>query len=83
MHTKVNIKTKNLKMTPLPDIVGWSKAVIDIFALSKSEIERRKIKLRNHYQLKDESCASYCSIFESRVVELKDLGAALMITSWV
>ena len=77
MHTKVNTKTKNLKMTPLPDIVGWWKAVNDIFALSKSEIERRKIKLRNHYQLKDESCVSYCSRFETRVVELKDLGAVL------
>jgi len=65
----------NLKMTPLPDIVGWWKAVNDIFALSKSEIERRKIKLRNLYQLKDESCVLYCSRFETGVVELKDLGA--------
>jgi len=64
-------------MTPLPDIVGWWKAVNDIFALSNSEEERRKIKLRNHYQLKDESCVSYCSCFETRVVELKDLGAVL------
>jgi len=77
MHPKVNTKTKKLKMTPLPDIVGWWKDVNDIFALSKSEIARRKITLRNHHQVKDESCASYCSRFESRVVDLKDLGAVL------
>jgi len=60
-------------MNPYPDIVGWWKYVIKIFALSKTTLDRMKSKLYATYQFKGEKIVSYYTRFEVKVNQLKDL----------
>ena len=69
-------KTKTMKVSPYPDIVGWWKSVNSIFVLSKAKLAKLKMRLFLH-QLKEEQCGTYSSRFEDKVATLKDMGAVL------
>jgi len=76
-NSKVNDKTKGISMKPYPDIAGWWKSVNDIFALSKTTLDRMKSKLHMTYQYKGEKLVTYYTRFEFKVNELRDLGMTL------
>jgi len=72
-NSKVNNKTKGISMKPYPDIAGWWKSVNDIFALSKTTLDRMKSKLHMTYQYKGEKLVAYYTRFKVKVNELRDL----------
>jgi len=51
--------------------------VNDIFALSKTTLDRMKSKLHMTYQYKGEKLVAYYTRFEVKVNELRDLGMTL------
>ena len=77
LNTKATNKTKTLKMSPYPDLVGWWKAVTEIFALSKTQLKKLKKKLSAHHQDDQEKCVTFSSRFEECVASLKDMGVEL------
>jgi hypothetical protein len=74
LNKKCMNKTRNTRIDPFPDIVGWWKNIRDVFALSNAEIEMRIIYLNSFSQFPQENCKNYFSRFDDKVQELKSLG---------